>query len=75
MFETLLDCMPIDEVQNYIVVKINHEEDDDDTMSVLMFDDPHELNYCGIDDIRDLSLGVSYNYEDEDGKFDIIRAL
>ena len=68
--EVFVDCAPIEDTE-FLVFKRDRT---DNTFSLIGFDDPHELAYCGVDDIRDFYSGVSYGvFDDEGTEYEIIR--
>ena len=70
MIEVFVDCMPIEDTE-YLVYK---KYKADNTISIIGFDQPDGLAYCGIPDIRDYYVGASHEvYDDEGTAYEIIR--
>lgn len=68
--EVYVDCMPLADT-TYLVYK---EDKSDNTFSVIGFDNPDELSYANILDIRDYYVGVLYEVCDDEGTtYEVIR--
>ena len=68
--EVYVDCMPLADT-TYLVYKMDKS---DNTFSVIGFDNPDELSYANIPDIRDYYVGVPYEVCDDEGiTYEIIR--
>lgn len=68
----LVDSMPIDGF-DYVVAS---ENTTDNTFSLLALDNPKELAFMGINDVRDHYVGVPYEvYDDEGTKYKVMRLV
>ena len=68
--EVYVDCMPLADT-TYLVYK---RDKSDNTFSLIGFDNPSELSYANIPDIRDYYVGVPYEVcDDEEITYEVIR--